>query len=224
MKPDRSAIRRIARAGQSHHDRGYAAIKMRTDPAYGAVLDHVKGSDLPILDVGCGMGLLAFYLRAAGVESAVVGLDFDSRKIDAARKMQAQLGIEQARFLDGDATTDLPPHQGHVVILDILQFFPEEERAKVLRAAVERVAPGGCLLIRSGLVADSLRFRITAWVDQLSVLASWMKSSPVSYPTREEFEKVLGEALEVEVRPLWGRTPFNNHLIVARKPAPAAAS
>ena len=225
MTPPADVISRIAKAGRNPHDRTYAKIKMRTDPAYQAVAAELAGTTVPVLDIGCGIGLLGFFLRGAGIEATVTGVDFDARKIQAGLAMRDSLGLNELHFTSGDARTDLPEHQGHVVILDILQFFHAADREVILRAATERVAPGACLIIRSGLKEDSLRFRITAWVDRLSVLAMWMKSDPVTYPTREEFESVLGAAgFEVEIRPLWGRTPFNNYFIVARRPAREAAS
>lgn len=218
MTPSRSALARIARAARGTHDRIYAGIKMRTDPAYQAVADDLAGGTLPVLDIGCGMGLLAFYLRAAGVDARLTGIDFDARKIRSALAMRDALGLGDMHFAEGDARTDLPEHHGHVVILDILQFFDEPTRAGILRAAASRVAPGGSLIIRSGLQEASLRFRVTAWVDRFSVLASWMKSEPVTYPTGEEFTRVLeAQGFDVGIRPLWGRTPFNNYLILARR-------
>ena len=48
----------------------------------------------------------------------------------------------------------------------------------------------------------------------------WMKAAPTHYPTAELFEKVLGdEGFKVEVSPFWGKTPFNNYLIVSTRRA-----
>jgi hypothetical protein len=77
----------------------------------------------------------------------------------------------------------------------------------------------GKLVIRSCLRDDSGRFRITVAGDWLAKLTFWMKAAPVCYPDRELFESVLGSAgLKVRVEPLWGGTPFNNHLIAAERP------
>ena len=85
--------------------------------------------------------------------------------------------------------------------------------------AASRVAPGGKLIIRSGLRDSSWRYRITVVGDWLAKLTFWMKAAPVCYPDRELFESVLGSAgLKVRVEPLWGGTPFNNHLIAAERP------
>jgi hypothetical protein len=45
-----------------------------------------------------------------------------------------------------------------------------------------------------------------------------MRAAPIHYPTAEFFRNTLkAEGFEVEVRPFWGNTPFNNYLIVAKR-------
>ncbi len=196
----------------------YVPSKLRTDPVYSAVVSEIGGSALPVLDVGCGIGLLAFYLRESGVTADITGCDYDAWKITNAKCMAERGGYAGLTFLAADARTGLPDFSGNVVILDILQFFKRPEQEALLRLAATRVAEGGKLVIRSGLHDDSTRFRITVAGDWLAKLTFWMKSGPVCYPDCELFESVLGSAgLKVQISPLWGGTPFNNHLIVAER-------
>ena len=46
--------------------RSYVKSKLRRDPIFPAAYELLHGSKGPILDVGCGVGLLAFYLRERG--------------------------------------------------------------------------------------------------------------------------------------------------------------
>ena len=41
----------------------YTLAKLRSDPLYPGVLQALRGSDAPLLDLGCGLGLLAHALR-----------------------------------------------------------------------------------------------------------------------------------------------------------------
>ena len=41
----------------------YAGRKLRRDPIFPAAYELLRESNEPLLDVGCGVGLLAFYLR-----------------------------------------------------------------------------------------------------------------------------------------------------------------
>jgi 2-polyprenyl-3-methyl-5-hydroxy-6-metoxy-1,4-benzoquinol methylase len=213
-----SSLRRITRLCAKRRERFYSVAKLRSDPVYAAVTKELLGSALPVLDIGCGIGLLAFYLRESGFAPAIAGFDYDAQKISCAHSMVALSDCEGLSFMTGDARTGLPECSGHVVILDILQFFTREEQETLLRAAASRVAQGGRLIIRSCLQNDSLRFRITVAGDWLARLTNWMKDSPVCYPDQALFESVLGAAgLRVRVQPLWGGTPFNNHLVVAER-------
>lgn len=212
------SLKRIAKLSTRMWDRHYVPAKLRSDPVYSAVAKELAGSSLSVLDIGCGLGLLAFYLRETGFEPAITGFDYDDSKISCACRMAERGGYSGLSFMTGDARTGLPEFSGNVVILDILQFFTRSEQEVLLRAAASRVAAGGKFVIRSGLEDDSARFRITVAGDWLAKLTLWMKAAPVCYPTRDLFESVLTSAgLKVRVEPLWGGTPFNNHLIVAER-------
>ena len=211
-------IRAIAACFPRKWDHHYAKAKLRTDPLYPAVLQVLDGSPRPLLDVGCGIGLLAFFLRAHGHAVPIRGVDYDVRKIASAKAANVDPAWAACVFSQGDARHGLPDHLGDVTILDILQFFDREERAALLRAAAARVAGGGgVLVVRSGIRDASWRHRVTVAGDVLAKITRWMKAAPTDYPTVEEFHHVLGPFGSVEVRPLWGATPFNNHLIVLRR-------
>ena len=195
-------------------DRTYVASKLKTDPLYGAVYEELRTSPLPLLDLGCGLGLLAFYLRERGLDFPIRGLDYDARKIDSAERAAAALRHPGLSFATHDAREGLPEHSGNVSILDILQFFTPAEQETLLHLAAARLAPGGKLVIRSGLRDDSRRFKITVFCDYLAKASFWMKAAPTHYPAADDFTRILAPYGRVAVSPLWGGTPFNNHLIV----------
>jgi 2-polyprenyl-3-methyl-5-hydroxy-6-metoxy-1,4-benzoquinol methylase len=208
----------IAGLFQGHWNRNYVASKLRTDPLYTALAEKLRDSPLPLLDLGCGLGLLAFFLRSRGIGVPIHGLDYDSRKIEAANLAAQSSGTAGVTFARHDARQGLPDHSGNVSILDILQFFTPDEQETLLNLAASRVAPGGMLIIRSGLRDASLRFKITVAGDLLAKATLWMKAAPTHYPTAEDFHRILEPHGQVEITRLWGKTPFNNHLITLRRP------
>ena len=153
-----------------------------------------------------------------GWNSRVIGFDYDEQKIIAGKKMIAQGGYEDISLMQGDAHVDLPPHNGDVTILDVLQFFEYDAQEKLLISAAQRVAPGGKLIIRSGIKEDNLRFFMTWLGDMIAKLCLWMKAAPRHYPTVDFFKTTLEkEGFSVQAISFWGNTPFNNYLIVATR-------
>ena len=207
-------IQKIASLFPGRWERHYVAAKLRTDPLYTALEKELRESQMPLLDLGCGLGLLAFFLRAKGVGVPVHGLDYDTRKVTMATAAAETSGTRDVTFSHHDARSGLPEHHGNVSILDILQFFTPTEQDALLTLAASRVALGGKLVIRSGLRDDSARFKITVLGDLLAKATFWMKAAPTHYPTAADFERILAPFGRVEISPLWGGTPFNNHLIV----------
>lgn len=200
--------------------RHYVKSKLKTDPLYDGVFDELKDAQLPLLDLGCGLGLLAFYLRERGLQFPILGIDYDERKVaDAARLAQAHYSDGGAlEFRAGDAREGIPEFTGNVTILDILQFFDPGEQDQLLKNAAACVAPGGKLVIRATLRKRALRFRINQIGDLLAKATFWMKAAPTCYPTESSIRESLEAAgLEGDCRPLWGRTPFSNYLLTFRR-------
>lgn len=213
------ARNRVARKYPIKRHQHYVKTKLRTDPAYQAVFNTLKEySNYPLLDVGCGIGLLEFYLRERGLDISTTGVDHDVEKIKIANHI-AEANYKNLRFEIGHAEIELPEVTGNVVLLDILQYFSEENQEYILRNATDSVAPGAVMLIRNGLNDSSMRSGISKTTDRLGHLFPWMKSSVCENPTEKFITDILkSEGLQGQTQPLWGNTPFNNYLMTFRRP------
>jgi cyclopropane fatty-acyl-phospholipid synthase-like methyltransferase len=210
---------RIAAMFPTRFLKGYVYWKIRTDPAYRAVSDSLNGArDLPLLDLGCGTGLLAFYLREHGFSGRVHGVDIDGPKIQVAQSIAEKGGVD-ALFECRDFRDMHDSPMGHVTMLDVLLYVTPDVQRELIARAVEFVCPKkGVFIIRSGIGDGSWRHRFTHTLDNIARMIGWMMKVPVNYPSREIFTEVFDRCgFEVEFRPLWGRTPYNNHLVVARR-------
>lgn len=212
----RRGIARLYLPSRWHYH--YARSKLATDPLYEAVAGALAGADTPVLDLGCGLGLLVHYLKASGIELPYLGVDNDHGKIRLAQAAALQAKLANCRFETMDLAQGFPEHRGTVVLLDVLQFLPPASMPSLLDRAIACVGPTGRLVIRTGLQDDGWRSRVTRTADRLACTIRWMNSAPLSYPTRDFLEDQLDAAgLSAEFTPLWGNTPFNNWLVVARK-------
>lgn len=205
----------IAGCFSSPFHRKYSEWKLRLDQLYQRVAETLQGRDQPVLDLGCGLGLLAFYLRKQGLKQPILGLDFDKKKIAAAKKA-ADLFPPTPQFQLADLHGDWPAHSGSVALLDVLHYVAVGKRPALLRSAAERTAVGGALIIRSGIADGSRQHLFTQTIDRLAAMLFWMKSGPASYPTQDWLEKVLAESgLELETAlPPAGNSPFNNYMFI----------
>ncbi|MET0548806.1 MAG: methyltransferase [Xanthomonas sp.] len=200
----------------NRYDYYYTRTKLRTDPLYPGVLAALRGTDAPVLDLGCGLGLLAHALRADGQRQRYHGVDIDAAKIRRAGAIAARNGLQDTRFDVVDLGQSWPEHHGSVAILDVLQYLDRDMQSNLIRSVARMLTPGAKLVIRSGLGDSSGRGRTSRVTDVLAHLAGWMQERPKAYPTRDSLQAQLDAAgLRASFAPLYGNTPFNNWLIVA---------
>jgi len=196
----------------------YSRTKLATDPLYPAVAEALRGSTAPLLDLGCGIGLLALALRHAGIALPYHGVDFDAAKIAHARRAADRAGLVDVRFDVVDLAHALPRHAGSVALLDVLQYLPPDAQRRLVDGAIGLLAPGGRLVIRSGLDDGGARIRTTGAFDRFANRMGWMKTPPQRYPREADLRAQLaGAGLRSTFRPLRGNMPFNNFLIVAER-------
>jgi len=201
----------------------YSLSKLAMDPLYDSVPAAFAGNRAPILDLGCGIGLLLHCLRASGSQTSYVGVDTDATKIEAARLASTRGGHFDAAFDVCDLSERFPNHEGSVALLDVLQYLPPDAQEPLISQAAQCVSREGRLVIRTGLADGSWRSSLTRATDRFGHWVGWMKTSFKAQPSVTDLSAVLKRhGLQAEFQPLWGRTPFNNWLVIARRPASAA--
>jgi len=196
----------------------YVRSKLATDPLYPGVLRALRGSRAPVMDLGCGLGLLAHALRQDGQALDYFGVDNDAAKIRRALAAAGRTGLASARFEFVDLAHHLPAHAGSVAILDVLHYLSAPKQQELLESVIAMLTPGARLVIRTGLVDGSRRGLVSRIGDRAANLVGWMQSTPRCYPGADGLRAILeGAGLRVTIEPLWGRTPFNNWLVVAHR-------
>ncbi|MGH7935523.1 MAG: hypothetical protein ACREF8_00755, partial [Chthoniobacterales bacterium] len=98
-----------------------------------------------------------------------------------------------------------------------------DEQVQLLERLVPRVAPGGMLVIRDCPRDENPRFWLTFLAERFAQTTTWIVAAPLHFPTRERICSPFSpNEFSRSVEPLWGRTPFNNHLFIFRRRAAAA--
>jgi 2-polyprenyl-3-methyl-5-hydroxy-6-metoxy-1,4-benzoquinol methylase len=212
-----NACARVAARFRQPWLRHYVRSKLRRDRIYPTAYDLLHSSGAPILDVGCGVGLLGFYLRERACRQPILGLDLDARKI----RYGAEIAAEQYRDIElrfQDVAKTVPDFSGNIALFDVLHYLPHERQTALLTQLAQCVAPGGVLIIRDCPRDGGPRYWITWLAERFAQVISWNLDSPLHFPSRASIDDVFGAAeFERESRPLWGASPFNNRLFIFRR-------
>ncbi|MEX1117215.1 MAG: class I SAM-dependent methyltransferase [Terrimicrobiaceae bacterium] len=190
----------------------YTRSKIAWDPAYRWVAEALVSSPRPLLDIGCGAGQLAAYLRACGHHAPISGMDVDETKI-----LIAQEAVPGCDFAVGDAMA-LPAHHGDVVMLDVLHYFDPTNRQKLFENLARRIAPDGLGILRVTLKDPSWRYRVTCLEEWFVGASGWIPFRSVGFPDREELDRLAAASgMQARVFPMWGITPFNSYLMTLHR-------
>jgi len=224
----------IDRASEPYRTAGafaynFARSKLRGDPVFRALLE--RGLLLGrghILDLGCGQGLLAAWLKAAVhcYESgswpqgwppapkprSTRGIELMVRDVERAR---AALGPE-CEISQGDIRSAEFGTTDAVVILDVLHYIGREEQLQVLTRVRAALPARGLLLLRIGDAEGGLRFRYSQWVDKLVMLFRGHATVATYCRSADQWRALLTECgFDVQATPMSQGTRFANVLMIA---------
>lgn len=232
----RAAVRfRPAGRGPYYFARG----KLGGDPVFAALLrDGRITSDARIVDIGCGLGILAALLTSAeqcDPRSACAWpqtwappplgwtlCGFDLRMDAIATAQRALFDIRDRVLLSvGDVREVTLPECDVVVMLDVLHYVDRVAQRTLLTNAYSALAPGGTLLLRVGDAAPNWRFRLTSAVDWCVTFARARSWPQLHWRSLAEWTALL-EAIgfSVVAQPMSEGTLFANVLLIATKRSP----
>jgi uncharacterized protein (DUF2062 family)/SAM-dependent methyltransferase len=200
----------------------YVRTKLLGDPVARLVADvegETPGALGEVLDVGAGRGQLAILLVELGRATRARGIDWDETKVLAGKRaasVDPPLAVDLTR---GDAREVSFEPADTVLLIDLLHYFPIEEQDALLRRAAGAVRAGGRLLVREADTELGLRSTITLLEERIFTALRYNRGAHVRFrAAREIVARLEAAGLVCEVRPAWGRTPFANVLVVARRP------
>jgi SAM-dependent methyltransferase len=214
------ACARVAARFRERWLRLYAGKKLRSDPVFAAAFALLRQSNEPLVDLGCGVGLLAFYLRERNFRPPIIGIDRDGRKIERANAV-ARAAYRDLEFQEADVCGPIR-QTGNIVLFDLLHYLSPNDQQNLLKRLARHVAPGGLLVIRECPRDRNVRFWLTFLAERFAQITTWNVTTSLHFPSREEILASFSpNDFSHTLEPLWGRTPFNNHLFIFRRPAGA---
>jgi len=187
---------------------------VRLDPVYALALDELRGSER-LVDLGAGLGLLELLLAERSPAAILRAVEWDPRKVRAARKATA--GLSGVTVENGDLRAAELGSPDAIVLFDVLHYFTREEQREVLTRCAAAVVPGGLLLVRD-LDPPAGRGSLSVRLERLAVALGLNHGEGVRpWPVREMAAFLEDQGFSVAVREA-GRGLFSaNALLVARK-------
>jgi 2-polyprenyl-3-methyl-5-hydroxy-6-metoxy-1,4-benzoquinol methylase len=129
-----------------------ARFSKLTDPVIKTFLSDIVPSDpgLRVLDIGCGSGLLLKSISQINPDLSGLGIDVDEAATrQAMQNMEKWKLQERFKIIKGDIR-DLPddiPHFDLITLVNVVYYFPVEQRPELFRSLRSRLSPRGSLVI-----------------------------------------------------------------------------
>ena len=218
----------------------FARGKLAGDPAFAGLLQRgLIPTGARILDLGCGRGLLAAWLRAAQAlhaagdwpagwpappgSASVRGIELRARDVNLARAALGHGADPACAFEHGDLRSADFGRADAVVILDVLHYLDLAAQDGVLARVRDALTDGGVLLLRVGDAGAGLRYRLSAWVDRVVARARGQRGMRLhGRPLAAWVGALQALGFAVDAVPMSAGTLFANVLLVARVAAPPA--
>jgi SAM-dependent methyltransferase len=211
-----AAAERYRAAGRSAYY--FVRGKLRYDPVYRWILERrLLDGSAPVLDLGCGRGiLLSVLVEDGGHDAAHCGIDRSAWALAVARTALP----ETVRLRAADASDVALPASGAIVILDVLHYLPAPIQEDLLRRAAAALRPGGLLLVREADAAAGRGFHRVRWAERLRSVGRGHLAQRFHYRSAADWTALLSAlGLATRAHPIGAGTPFANVLLESRSPA-----
>lgn len=177
----------------------YIRIKLRLENNYELVNQHLPKKGL-ITDIGCGYGYLAYLLAFVSAERKITGLDYDREKIRLASHCPAR--PDHLHFVHADVTNYPMQEQDAFVLSDVLHYLEPGQQARLIRSCIEKLRPGGVLLIRDADKSMAKRHWATRYTEFFSTKSGFNKleSGRLYFSSRETIRALVStHKLEMQI-------------------------
>jgi len=140
-----------------------ARFSKLSDPVIKTFLLDIVPPDpgLRVLDIGCGSGLLLQSIAQINPDFSGLGIDVDGAAARQAMQNIKEWGlIEKYEIIKGDfqdLPDDIPPFD-LITLVNVVYYFPVEQRTGIFMKLRSKLAPGGSLVIIMNMQGNDYDF------------------------------------------------------------------
>ncbi|MBS3731860.1 MAG: MMPL family transporter [Desulfobacterales bacterium] len=134
------------------YPRIFSWFKRRLDPMFAELPEFLRNPAV-VIDIGCGFGITAAWMRAMNPEIRIYGADPDPERARIAGRV-----VEPCGRIYPAAAPDLPDFQVQAdlaVMLDMIHYLSDSQLAVTLQKIRKNLQPGADLLIRATIAEDT---------------------------------------------------------------------
>src|SRR5690606_37465676 len=127
-----------------------------------------------IVDLGCGYGFMTQTLAFAGPMRNLIGMDYDSSKIEIAQNVPHK--PQNLTFKCADVMEFNESEAQAFIVSDVLHYLKPEEQNQLLQKMVQNLLPNGVILIRDGDASLQKRHRGSVLTEIFSTKSGFNKT------------------------------------------------
>ena len=180
------------------------------------VLERHAPRSGPILDLGCGHGLVSNLLALGSAGRDVLGIDIDAEKIAAARRTVGNRA--NVRFERADALAAAGGPYAAITIADVTYLIPPAGQRRLLAHCHQLLEPDGVLLWKSQVRQPRWKYAITwgqEWI--MTQLGPTQGHGLYFLDTDESLDALRAGGFRAVALPLRSWRPYTDILFIAHK-------
>jgi 2-polyprenyl-3-methyl-5-hydroxy-6-metoxy-1,4-benzoquinol methylase len=151
----------------------YTRIKLSLEGNYEAI-NKLVPRKASIIDIGCGYGYLTYILGFVSPERRILGIDYDTDKIELAGNCISKTG--NIDFVPADATEYAFGNADIFILSDMLHYLPEVKQDALLEKCMTKLNAGGKIIIRDADRDLEKRHRGTRYTEFFSTRSGFNKA------------------------------------------------
>ena len=209
----------------------FARNKLRYDPVFLAVLKSgLIQSNMRVLDLGCGQGLLLALLRVAKSQyqsgswpnnwpEPASCLDLCGIELRDDEAAIARMALGSAAKIESlDLSVCDIPAADVVVLFDVLHYLDADAQVSLISRIARAMESGGLLLVRDADATAGFSFYLTCFAERIAAISRGHWRQRFHFRSREQWNVLLTQqGFQVETMNMSNDTPFANLLWVARR-------
>jgi 2-polyprenyl-3-methyl-5-hydroxy-6-metoxy-1,4-benzoquinol methylase len=196
----------------------YLRVKIRIEKYYQPYNELVPREG-EILDLGCGYGFMSYMLSFTSPSRKITGVDHDAGKIRIAANCISK--NENIDFICEDINYYSFGNKDAILLSDVLHYLPQKKQEELLNRCIEKLNPGGIILVRDADSKEEKRHKRTKLTEILSTqILGFNKAAGESkelyFTSHENISRIINQqGLKMEV--IREAKHTSNILLIIRK-------